>query len=253
MEDRNPNILPPFGIEKRHPHIPSSNSSQPHYDQNQNYQYRYQQQCQHHSQPPQYQQQHFSAPQVLQSQIVRGSNSTAAIDSYNNVVAISSSSRTMEYFQPQMQESYHSTAIDSYNNTVATSTFSPSAVTQNHSYTPSHALSENFQKDDTTDFGYVGNHTMKNQRTRTLIQKNPVYNETSKLCEDLSQKRKILVSLKKRKKYIECSGQCDKEEYLNDCMENVIWNQNLRDLAPPTVEVYRNAKSHDSYQNKACM
>ena len=152
MEDRNPNILPPFGIEKRHPHIPSSNSSQPHYDQNQNYQYRYQQQCQHHSQPPQYQQQHFSAPQVLQSQIVRGSNSTAAIDSYNNVVAISSSSRTMEYFQPQMQESYHSTAIDSYNNTVATSTFSPSAVTQNHSYTPSHALSENFQKDDTTEF-----------------------------------------------------------------------------------------------------
>ena len=121
MENHNPNIPPPFGIEKQHPHIPSySNVSRPHYYyyQNHHYHYQYYQQYEQYFQP-QYQQ-HFVPPQQLpQSQIVRGSYSTTAIDSYNAVIP---------------------------------SPFFPSADAQNHSYIPSHALPETFPKDDTTEF-----------------------------------------------------------------------------------------------------
>ena len=119
MENHNPNIPPPFGIEKqRPPHIPSySNVSRPHYYY-QNHHHQYYQQYEQYFQPQYHQ--HFVPPQLPQSQIVRGSYST--------------------------------TAIDSYNNAVIPSPFFPSADAQNHSYIPSHALPETFPKDDTTKF-----------------------------------------------------------------------------------------------------
>ncbi|OEU10885.1 hypothetical protein FRACYDRAFT_246760 [Fragilariopsis cylindrus CCMP1102] len=119
MENHNPNIPPLFGnIEQRHPHIPSYSSCRPHYYYYyQNHHYQYYQQYEQYFQP-QYQQ-HFVPPQLPQSQIVRGSYSTTAIDSYNAVIP---------------------------------SPFFPSADAQNHSYIPSYALPETFPKDDTTKF-----------------------------------------------------------------------------------------------------